>query len=171
MTLRPCAREKEVAELLRLGHWPAAASEDLRGHVSGCHSCSDLVLVTQTFQRAREAAPAVNLQSPGVLWWRAQLRRQNAAVERIGKPIWGAQIFALAINLVLAVGFVFYQATHGLRWLSWLGELSPSRASFFDALRSVAAMASGWSLVVLVPGAIGLVLMSGIVLYFASDRR
>jgi hypothetical protein len=171
MTLRPCAREKEVAELLRLGHWPVASSPDLRAHVSGCRSCNDLVLVTQTFQRVREAAPPVNLQSPGVLWWRAQLRRQNAAMERISKPIWGAQIFALAINLLLAVGFVIYQATHGLRWLSWVGELSPSRASFFDALQSVAAMASGWSLVVLVPGAIALVLMSGVVLYLAADRR
>jgi len=100
MTLRPCSREKEVAELLERGGWPQACAPDLRAHVSGCRSCGDLVLVTETFQRARAgAAGAARLASPEAIWWRAQLRRRNAAVERVGKPILGAQIFALAINL------------------------------------------------------------------------
>jgi hypothetical protein len=172
MMLRPCAREKEIAELLRLGHWPAAASEDLRAHVSGCRSCSDLVLVTESLQQARERVGAsVRLQAPGVLWWRAQLRRRSAAVERIDKPILGAQIFAFAITLLCAVGFAVFEATRGFRWLSWFADLSASQISFMEAMRSVASAASGWSLMVVVPGAIALALMGGIVLYFAADNR
>ena len=172
MTLRPCAREKEIAELLRLGHWPAAASPELRAHVSGCHDCCDLVLVTEAFQKAHErSASAVRLQSPGVLWWRAQLRRQSAAVERINKPVLGAQIFAFAITLLFAVGFVVFQATHGLRWLSWFADQSPSQFSYVDALQSAASGASGWDLLVVISGAIALVLMSGVVVFLASERH
>lgn len=170
MMLRSCAREKEIAELLQLGHWPAAASAELRAHVSGCHGCSDLVVVTQIFQQARERA-AVPTQSPGVLWWRAQLLRRNAAVERMNRPILGAQIFAFAIILVLAVGFVVFQTTRGVRWMSWFAEASPSQAPFMDAMRWVASVGSDWSLAVLIPGAIALALMSGIVLYLASEKH
>jgi len=82
------------------------------------------VLVTETFRNARAAAAgAAKLGSPGLLWWRAQLRRRNAAVERIGRPLLSAQIFALATILLLTVGFVVSQARHGLGWLTWKGFL------------------------------------------------
>lgn len=172
MTLHPCAREKEIAELLRLGHWPDAASAELREHVSGCHMCGDFVLVTQTFQADREQSSSPRpFQSPGVLWWRAQLRRQNAAVERMNKPILGAQIFALSITALLAVGFVVFQAAHGLRWLSWFADFSQSRASYVEGLRSLTSMASGWGLGLLAPGLAALALLSGVVVYLASDRQ
>lgn len=172
MTLHPCAREKEVAELLRLGHWPDASSNELRAHVNGCRMCSDFVLVTQTFQAARERSlPSRPFQSPGVLWWRAQLRRQNAAVERMNKPILGAQIFALSITALLAVGFVVFQAAHGVGWLSWFTDFSQSRASYVEGLRALTSAASGWGLDLLVPGLAALAVLSGVVLYLASDRQ
>src|ERR1035438_4613488 len=87
MMLRRCPREKEVKELVERGHWPQACAPELRAHVNDCRSCGELVLVTSAFQKARiEAAGAAKLGSPGVLWWRAQLRRRNEAVERIGRP-------------------------------------------------------------------------------------
>lgn len=170
--LRPCAREKEIAELSRLGHWPVAASGELLAHARGCRSCSDLLLVTENFQQARKlSAATAGLQSPGILWWRAQLRRRSAAVERINKPVLGAQIFAFAITLLLAVGFLVFQATHGLRWLSWFRDVSPTQFSYVDALRSIVAGASELGLLLGVPGVIALILMSGVVLYLASERR
>lgn len=172
MMLRPCTYEREITELLRLGHWPAAASEELLAHVSGCRGCSDLVLVTQSFQQTRErVGPSARLQAPGVLWWRAQLRRRNAAVERINKPILGAQIFAFAITVLCAVGFVVFQATHGIRWMSWFADSASSQTSYRDAVRSFVSVASNWGVMTLVPGAIVLAVMSGIVLYLASDNR
>ena len=118
--LKTCSRENEVRELVERGQWPQACAPELRAHVESCRSCADYVLITTAFRSARaEAVAGVTLPPPGVLWWRAQLRRRNAAVERIGRPILGAQIFALAINLMLAVAFILWQARHGLAWLSW----------------------------------------------------
>ena len=172
MTLHPCAREKEIAELLRLGHWPDAASAGLREHVSGCRMCGDFVLVTQTFQATREQSSSPRpFQSPGVLWWRAQLRRQNAAVERMNKPILGAQIFALSITALLAVGFVVFQAAHGLRWLSWFADLSLPKPSYVETVQALTSVTSGWSLGLLVPGVAALALLSGVVVYLAADRQ
>ena len=96
-----CAREREVTELLDRGYWPEACPADLRGHVEACRVCSDLVLVSQAFQAAHKQSPALpHLESAGALWWRAQLRRRNAAIEKVGGRFLGAQIFALVISVV-----------------------------------------------------------------------
>jgi hypothetical protein len=177
MTLRPCAHEKEVADLLMRGHYPQACTPELRAHVSDCRTCSDLVLVTSAFQAARSSSTAAaSLPSPGQLWWRAQLRRRNAAVERIGKPILGAQIFALSVTVIFAIGFLATQATHGLHWLSWFNGLSwPSQmpqapAIRWDALHPTTLFSSGMSLLVLIPILAILALLGGVAVYFASEK-
>jgi hypothetical protein len=183
MMLRSCTREKEVKELLELGQWPVAAetAPELRAHVSSCRSCGELVLVTSAFQTARiEAAGAAKLGSPGVLWWRAQLRRRNEAVERIGRPILGAQIFALAVNLVLAVAFVVWQARHGIAWLTRLEQLPQSAtlhldSQWFDTLSPSALFGAGWhsllTPMVVIPAAATLALLGGVVVYLASEKQ
>lgn len=187
MTLRSCIHEKEVAGLLARGQYPQACTPELRTHVSSCHSCADLVLVTRAFQTARaNTAPTGNLPSPGLLWWRAQLRRRNAAVERIGKPILGAQIFALAVGLVFAIGFAATQAKHGLRWLTWFDGISLDGISFdglsrpshlpqasalhLDALHPAALLSSSGGLLVLIPILATVVLLGGVAVYFASEK-
>ena len=125
MMMRSCTREAEVKALVERGQWPQACAPDLRDHVSTCRSCSELALVTAAFQRARnQAVGAAKIGSPGLLWWRAQLRRRNVAVERISKPILSAQIFALAVNLVVAAAVAVWQARHGVAWLTWLQAAS-----------------------------------------------
>jgi hypothetical protein len=172
MILKSCSHEKEVAELLQRGQWPAACTPELRAHVSACRSCGDLVLVAETFQRARAGkAGAASIATPGALWWRAQLRRRNAAVERLGKPILGAQIFALAINLFIVVAFLAYQARHGMGWLSWLEQLPEAYSLHLDNLSQSALLNPGWSLMVLIPAVATLALLSGVVIYLASERQ
>jgi hypothetical protein len=172
MILKPCSREKEVDELLRRGLWSAACTPDLRAHVSACRSCGDLVLVTETFLRARaETANAAQVSTPAALWWRAQLRRRNAAVERIGKPILGAQIFALAVNLFIVVAFLAYQARNGMGWLSWLEQLPEAYSLHLDNLGQSALLNPGWSLMVLIPALATLALLGGVVVYLASERQ
>jgi hypothetical protein len=166
-----CAREKEVAELMQRGHWPQACSSELRSHVDDCRVCSDLVLLTRTFQRARaHAAGMARLESPGVLFWRAQLRRRNAAVERIGKPLIRAQVFALAVTVVLALGFIASQARQGLHWLSWFD--GPPHPLHFEALWPAAlATFDGGRLWFLVPVLAALAILSGVVAYVASEQK
>jgi hypothetical protein len=180
MTLRSCSCQREVQELLLSGHWPHAAAPELRAHVSSCRACGDQVLLTQAFGAARAtAANAAQLPAPGVLWWRAQLRRRNAAVERIGKPILGAHIFALVITLLLTAGFVVSHARHGLHWLSWSAERSaewlaalPQSPTFhLETLLPLASFKSGLSLIYLIPALAMLALLSGIVFYLASEKQ
>src|SRR5258707_1336299 len=116
-----CVREREVTELLDRGYWPEACPDDLREHVESCRMCSDLVLVSQAFQAAhKQAAPLPHLESAGALWWRAQLRRRNAAIEKVGRPILGAQIFALVMSVVVAAAVL---AWRGDTLKAWFADL------------------------------------------------
>jgi hypothetical protein len=172
MTFSPCPHEKEVVGLLSSGRWPQACTPELRTHLGACRSCADLVLVTRAFQTARtHAAAAATPASPGLLWWRAQLRRRNAAVERIGKPILRAQIFAFSVSILFAVGFLVSQATHGLRWLSWLQQFPQAPQLHWEALWPTAVFNSGSSLPLLIPVLATLALLSGVVIYLASEKQ
>ncbi len=172
MTLSTCPREKEVRALLALGHWPQAATPELHAHLRDCRSCADLVVVMRAFQTARaDAAAAAHLASPGLLWWRAQLRRRNAAVERLGKPILRAQIFAFSVCFLFAVGVLVSQATHGLRWLYWMRRLPQGPTLHLEALWPTALFNSSWTLLVLIPVFLTLALLSGVVVYLASEKQ
>jgi len=171
MILRDCGQEAEVKLLLERGAWPEAASAELRAHAAGCQSCSDLILLTDKFRAARTAsviaAPRI---SPGVLWWRAQLRRRNAAVEKIAKPILGAQIFALAITVLLVLGFAISQARSGWQWLA---ELPQARAFHLETLLPAVAADGKMnsSLMYLLPGLGMILLLGGVVVYLASEKQ
>ena len=170
MPLSSCPREKEVKELVERGHWPQACPPDLQGHLRSCRSCADLALLTDAFQRARANAtgpsPAI---SPGMLWWSAQLRRRDEAMKRIAKPILGAQIFALAVNLLAVVGFVAWEATHGIDWLAWFQ--SPAQSGGFDFNSLLASALSGGHLLVLIPALATLALLGGVAVYLAAERQ
>ena len=167
MTFSACSREKELADVLAKGQWPHACPDELHSHVADCRSCADLVLVAGVFQSARNRSVAsANLPSPGVLWWRAQLRRRNTAIQRIGRPILGAQIFALAVSLLVAGGLLVSQ---GLHWMSWLEALPQSL--HLEALwpSTLPNFAGGLSL--LVPVLATVALLSGVVVYLASEKQ
>ncbi len=168
MTFRTCTFEREVAQSLKDGHWPEGCAPELRSHVEGCASCSDLVLVTQAFQSTRsESAHELPAVSPGLLWWRAQLRRRNAAAERISRPITVAQTFALVINVLVAAVFVASQYNHGLHWSAWWSGISFSRV--FHSLSSGVG-AFDWNLALLIPSLGVLALLGGVVVYLVSEK-
>jgi hypothetical protein len=170
MRLGSCSRERELGEALQRGHWPQACSQELRAHVAGCRSCRELVVVQQAFGRERTiAAGEARLESPGVLWWRAQLRRRNSAIERIGRPLMGAQIFAWAVCVAAAVAYVLWQARRGFDWLGWLNELP--RALHLDALVPGSWGNSPWEIWLVVSMAVMVALMGGWMVYLARNDR
>ena len=180
MTLRSCPHEPEIKRLLELGHWPHSSPPDLLAHADACRGCRDLILITQTMRNARTATiqsvAAAQLPPPGVLWWRAQLRRRNAAVERIQRPILGAYIFAFAITLLLTAGVLLTQARPGMQWLSemgaWLARLTQSQAFHLQTLWStVTPSRPDASLMYLAPGVAMLVLIGGVVVYLATEKQ
>lgn len=171
MTLRPCPRQPEVQELLASGHWPHACPPELHSHLAGCRSCADLALVTEAFQHSRSAAAAqAQLPAPGAIWWRAQLRRRNAAVERVGKPILGAYVFALSITVMVGAVFAITQARHGIRWLDWLGQ-SQDSATHFQWINALIPSNPGWSLGLLIPVLATLALLGAVAVYVGAERQ
>jgi hypothetical protein len=177
MNFTSCPYEKEVRQLMARGQWPDACPRELRTHVSTCRACGELVLVSEAFQQARaESLAAARPVAPAVLLWRAQLRRRNAAVERVGRPLLGAQIFACAVALFAAAGFAGFEARNGVAWLTWsywhdwFVQLPQAAAAQWDSLSSGSLAGSAWSWMVLVPALATLVLLGGVAVYFATDK-
>ena len=161
-----CVREREVTELLHRGYWPEACPAELRAHVETCRICSDLVLVTSALQKQRgETMPLAGLEAPGALWWRAQLRKRNTAIEKMARPILGAQVFALAMALVVAVGVVVWQAEN---WGAWIADLP--RVLHLDALLPAGPQDLS-AMVWIVPVLATIALLSGVVVYLASEKQ
>lgn len=170
MTLAGCAREREVTELLDRGQWSGACSDELRAHVAGCRVCREVILVRQALGAERvDAVSEARLEAPGVLWWRAQLRRRNAAMERIGRPFLGAQIFALAVCVATALAYVLTQARRGFDWWGWLGDLP--RVLHLGALMPEDLAKSPWEILLMVSVAALIVLMGGVIVHIASGER
>lgn len=166
MNLCSCSYEKELGHALRDGHWPDGCSHELRAHVDQCPLCNETVLVTQTFQRARaESVQTAPPGSPELLWWRAQLRRRNTAAVRVSRPVTIAETFALIITFVFAVVFVCSQYDHGLRWASWWPEITPSKV-----VHLLSTAFATWNLLLFVPALAFVIVLSGAVLYLASER-
>jgi len=120
-----CSHEREVAALLRGGQWPVGCGPELRAHVAGCGRCSEFVAVRTAMQglRAGDMA-AARLEAPGVIWWRAQLRKRNAAMARVARPLKAAQLFAMAVVVSFAAGFGVSEIRHSGEWMGRLESIS-----------------------------------------------
>ena len=167
--MKPCPREAEAQAALRRGHWPDASEPELREHVATCDRCSSRLLVLKTFQTVRaESMQSAHLGSPSLLWWRAQLRRRNEALERVRKPAITGQLFALLISISTVVALLGSQIRKGVDWSSWLP--APSAGSHFDALSLLSSIEADWGLILLLTGFGTMILLAAVVFYLAADR-
>jgi hypothetical protein len=91
------------------------------------------------------------------------------------RPLWGAQVFAFAMTVLILVGVLGYAEAHGLHWLSgfasWLSSLGQSSAFHFEVLWPFLAHPPSVSYSYLVSGAVMLVLFGGVALYLASEKQ
>lgn len=165
MNLHGCSHEAEVREALAMGRWPQAISEELRAHVGACRGCRELILLTTAFRQAHNASvAAAHLPSPGLVWWRAQLRRRDQAVERLTRPLLSAVVFALALMALAGLG--------GLGLL--LRQVPPEELKTALAglgtqlLSTVSWTGSNWMLPLALLFA--LVAFGSAVVYFSTDR-
>jgi len=149
-----CAHSEEIQKALTQGRWPLGTSVELREHVSGCRSCAELVRVGVAFQQDRAAMVAAKrLDSPSLLWWRAQLRRRQAAMEKVSRPMLSAQIAAAIVAVLVAVGFGAYMLRDG----ALQGTLK--------------ATMSGFGLAPILAIVMLLALAGGVVLYLTLERE
>lgn len=123
MSLRVCGRRNEVRAMLALGHWPAACAVELRGHVDGCTECRSMVELTVAMQDDRKRAAPL-LPSAELVWWRAQLRKRQTAMELVRRPLQRAQIFAVALSFCVAMGLAVW-LTRSAGWSGLMPLLEP----------------------------------------------
>jgi len=104
------------------------------------------------------AAAAARLEASGVIWWRAQLRKRNAALQQVARPLKAAQMFAVAVVVSFAAGFGVSELRHSGEWMARVEAISWGSAF------------SGWGLVIAVMGVVGVGLLGVVAVYFVSDR-
>jgi predicted anti-sigma-YlaC factor YlaD len=171
MTLKGCPREREVRELIARGQWPLTAetSPELHAHAAACRSCGDLVRVAEAFRAARSASiSSARLVPPGVLWWRAQLRRRNAAMERVTHTLFGAQVFALAATLFAGLIFVVFEAVTSDAWRLGLLQLPQNAARDWNDLVASATANPAWTWMMIGPA---LALLGGVAVYLSLEKQ
>jgi hypothetical protein len=173
--MKSCPRQAELQSIVRRGHWPQACDPELRRHVETCRTCAEQLLVQHAFHAARAQAMHAarghypNLLHPNLLWWRAQLRRRNDALQRVSRPVTTAQIFAFCISVLAAAALLRSQWQQGLNWSSWLPQ--SSSASQFDALSFFTSINADWGLFLMLTGLGTVLLLSAVIVYLASDRN
>jgi len=163
--MNTCPQEKELAAALAAGRWPQACDAGLREHVAGCASCGELVLVMGALLQARsETVAAARLETPGALWWRAELRRRRNALERVRQPLAMAEKLGLAGVLLAAAFLAVWQRSHLAGWFNWLAGLSQSGAFQLGTLVPL-----GWPMALAAAGV--LISCGWLAVYFASARK
>ncbi|HWW98925.1 MAG TPA: hypothetical protein VNY74_14565 [Edaphobacter sp.] len=177
--MKPCPRQAELQSIVRRGHWPEACDPELRRHVETCRTCAEQLLVQHTFHAARAQAMHAarghypHLLHPNLLWWRAQLRRRNNALERVSRPITTAQVFAFCISILAAAALLRSQIGKAFNWSSWFPQSSfpqSSTTTHFDALSFFTSITTDWGLLLPLIGLGTVLLLSAVVVYLASDR-
>jgi hypothetical protein len=164
-----CNREPELLELLRSGGWPLAGDPELHVHVKACRRCTEVLLVTEALQGSRAEATALpSLPDPGILYWRGAIRRRAAAVERMNRPLAGAQSFALGMGALALIVLAISQARQGLHWLAWWSALQQSSAQVAEPLQWLGSHSS--NLLLVVPALAMLALLGGMAAWLALER-
>jgi hypothetical protein len=157
-----CSRLDEIRQAMIDGHWPQASPPDLRAHAATCSRCAQEILLTQHLQLARaEAVASANPGTPSLLWLRAQARRRTAALERAGRPLAAAQIFALVLVAATIFGMI---ASH---WRTVLAGALPAQGA---PAFSLTALLGDWGLAPLIAACAILTTLGSIVVYLTTER-
>jgi len=170
MMLRSCKRSEDVASMVRMGYWPNGCDEELREHIAGCGRCREWILLTQSFQQARtESCDETPLRSSFLLWWKAELRRRDAALKQVSQPMMLAHRFALVVGLVAAVAFLVLARASLLDWFALDGLQGLWRGVHAD-LSSFLALFGAGNVMLFVSGLAAVALLGGVV-YLATDGQ
>lgn len=119
MGFESCPMEKEILAAVRSGQFPAACEPALSKHVEGCKTCLQAASLGMAFAEMRTEASKKGLPgTPGLLFWKAQLRRRNQAIEQVTRPILAAEIvgFVVAVIVLALVAWTWWTAPNS-EWL------------------------------------------------------
>jgi hypothetical protein len=175
MNLPFCSQEEKIAELAKTGNWPQAADPDLAAHAGKCSRCNEALFAIQMLQRLRASdVKRAHIGSPTALWWRAQLRQRNGAMEQIAKPLVWAEIVAFIGMLVIAAAIFFQQWTPINRWLN-SAKTTGENQILYTALNWFSTIDGGslTSFVMLagIAGVAAIVCVGGLTLFLSDKSR
>jgi hypothetical protein len=173
MNLPFCSQEEKIAKLIKTHRWPQDADPELVVHAGKCSRCHEALFAVQILQLLRASdVKQAHVGSPSALWWRAQLRRRNGAVEQMAKPLVWAEILAFISMLCIAAGIAFQQWTPIRQWFHSLKVVGDNQI-FHSAINWVLTINENnlTSLVMLagLAGLAAIVCIGGLTLFF-SDR-
>jgi hypothetical protein len=162
MNFDNCPMEKQVMAAVRGGQWPAACDPGLLAHVQECRTCHQIASLSAVFRDSRsEAAGNARLGAPGLLFWKAQLRRRNEALEHITRPILAVEIVGFAVTLVVLALVVW-------KWIYVSsGDFWSSAQNFAPTM----SFAGNWGWTLVAAAALTLVLFGGVALYLVTSKE
>lgn len=149
--MKACARLAEAKQVVGGHSWSQACTTELREHIAQCVQCSEAFRMQSAFLISRESASLrVPFQCPERLFWKAQLRRRQIALEQLQRPaltIIAATVSASAVLLIA----VFVAVTHQVN----LPRLVAAASSTWGAwtLGTVAVLLTGLATIAVLAGA------------------
>ncbi|MCU1349331.1 MAG: hypothetical protein JWO56_2361 [Acidobacteria bacterium] len=117
--MNDCAYEGNVIEAAESGRW----SESLRAHVASCESCEAAVAVAKWMDELSRADEREHiLPDPTVVWLKAQLLRQQTAVDIASRPM---HLLQIAAYVIVAGGWAALLTWKWTALEEWLLTFSP----------------------------------------------
>jgi hypothetical protein len=134
-----CERESDVVEALRRDFF----SDELRGHVRSCSICAETQAVAQMLQTASRLHVEYEPSAAGLVWRRAQARKNEIALKRATRP--------LIVMRAMSVVYVVFSAAWLLHYFWRSGSMESisgwnvlqSETAWFGVAIAVLAMAIG----------------------------
>ncbi|HEY9137408.1 MAG TPA: hypothetical protein VIM67_03990 [Terriglobus sp.] len=146
-----CSWKNEVAQTVREGRWPSGCTEDLRNHVASCTACSEEARLLSAFVTARGISMHIaTLQSPELLWWKAQLRKRHQAMEQMEGPGLAISTATIAASIVILI-VVLSTAWKQIHWVALFTTIYPTGWSTWMTITLTAAL-SAFAVVAMVIG-------------------
>lgn len=135
--MNDCAYESNVLEAAESGRW----TESLRAHVASCETCEAAASVAQWMADfAKQDDREHILPDPTVVWLKAQLLGQHAAVEQASRPM---HLLQVAAYVVVAAGWAALLTWKWAAIEEWMLTFSPR---YFVSGAAVSGGASSLSL-------------------------
>jgi len=123
-----CNFEQTVVKSLKSGF----VGEEISEHIKACADCRETAKIMQFFQaNLPSESPPKNLPVAGLIWWKFRLREKQRRAERVGQPIFIAQIAAAFAASIIIVWL-------GQNYSQQVSSLAPALSRIFDSMGTIA---------------------------------
>ena len=123
-----CNFEQTVVKSLKSGF----VGEEVSEHIKACADCRETAKIMQFFQtNLSSESPPKNLPVAGLIWWKFRLREKQRRAERVGQPIFIAQIAAAFAASIIIVWL-------GQNYSQQVSSLAPALSRVFDSMGTIA---------------------------------